>query len=65
MVKLVPGSKKKSYKSIREAALANNIPYITLWMRVNKLRWPIAKAIKADVRQYNKREYVTSELVSG
>lgn len=55
-VKLVPGSKKKSYKSIREASEATGIPYITLYMRVKKLNWPISRAIKADVRQYNKRE---------
>lgn len=56
MVKLVPGSKKKSYKSIREASDATSIPYLTLYMRIKKLGWPISKAIKADVRQYNKRE---------
>ena len=55
-IKLVTGNKKRTYKSIKEASEATGIPYITLYMRVNKLNWPISRAIKADVRQYNKRE---------
>lgn len=55
-VKLVSGVKKKSYKSIKAAAIATGIPYITLWMRVNKLKWPISKAVKAEVRKYDKRQ---------
>ena len=59
-IKLKLGTKKKTYASIREASEASGIPYLTLWMRVNKLNWPIARAIKAPVRQYNKREMATA-----
>jgi molybdenum-dependent DNA-binding transcriptional regulator ModE len=50
------GNKKKSYKSIKDAAAVTGIPYITLWMRINKMHWPIAKAVKAGVRSYNRKE---------
>lgn len=56
-IKLVTGTKKKSYKSIQEASDATGIPYLTLWMRVNKLNWPISKAVNAPVRKYDKRNY--------
>jgi len=50
------GNKKKSYKSIKAASLATGIPYITLWMRVNKLGWPISRAVGADVRPYVRKQ---------
>ena len=55
-IKLVTGNKKRAYKSIAEASKVTGIPYITLWMRINKLNWPIARAVKADVRDYNRKE---------
>ena len=57
-IKLSLGKKKRTFKSIKEAADYAQVPYITIWMRVNKLNWPGSRAIKADVRQYNKREMV-------
>ncbi len=55
-VKVSLGKKKKTYKSIQEASKATGIPYITLYMRVKKLNWPIQKAVKASVRQYHKTD---------
>lgn len=54
------GTKKKVYKSIREASEAIGIPYMTLYMRMRKdtggLCWSISKAMKKPVRVYQKRE---------
>lgn len=53
-VKVSLGKKKKTYKSIREASNSTGIPYMTLYMRVHKLKWPVQKAVKAQVREYRK-----------
>lgn len=59
MVKLVPGSKKKSYKSIKEAAEALNLPYMTLYMRLRAGK-PINKALKDPIRKYEKRYVIAA-----
>ena len=59
-VKLSTGAKKKSYKSIREASNVTGIPYITLYMRVKKLGWPISKACRAAVRPYERKDTVAA-----
>lgn len=51
------GSKKKVFKSIRLAAQAAGIPYMTLYMRV-RAGVPVAKAMKQPVRVYNRKENV-------
>lgn len=47
------GSKKKVYKSIRMAAEAAGISYMTLYMRLRAGK-PVAKAMKEKVRSYVK-----------
>lgn len=49
------GTKKKAYKSIRLAADAAGMPYMTLYMRL-RAGMPLAKAIKQPVRKYEKKE---------
>lgn len=62
MVTIKLGNKKKSYKSIRLAAEAAGINYMTLYMRLRKdnggLGWNAAKAVKKPVRVYNRKESV-------
>lgn len=53
------GSKKKQFKSIRLAAEAANISYITLYMRL-RAGMPLAKAVKLPVRVYRHRAEVLS-----
>lgn len=47
------GNKKRKYKSIREAANASGVPYMTLYMRLRFGNKP-ATAIKKPVRKYVK-----------
>lgn len=47
------GNKKKVYKSIRLAAEANNIPYMTLYMRL-RMGMSVTQAAKKPVRKYVK-----------
>lgn len=54
-VKIALGPKKKSYPSIKEAAAAAGIPYMTFYMRVRKLGKKPSQAFKAPVRPYNRR----------
>lgn len=49
------GTKKKQFKSIRLAAEAHNIPYITLYMRLRAGMKP-GEALKKPVRKYSKKE---------
>ncbi len=60
MQTVTAGSKKKIYKSIREASEATGIPYMTLYMRMRKdtggLMWSVNKAMKKPVRVYNKAQ---------
>lgn len=49
------GPKKKVFKSIRMAAQAAGIPYMTLYMRV-RAGVPVVKAMKQPVRKYEKQE---------
>lgn len=55
MVIVSTGTKKKSYKSIRLAAQAAGVPYITLYMRLRMGMKP-ATAMKKPVRKYEKKE---------
>jgi len=51
------GNKKKVFKSIRLAAKAAGIPYMTLYMRV-RAGMPVTKAMKQPVRVYKRKETV-------
>ena len=57
MKSLSMGNKKKVFKSIRLAAEASGIPYMTLYMRV-RAGMPVAKAMKQPVRVYKRKESV-------
>lgn len=54
------GSKKKAYKSIRLAAEAAGVPYMTMYMRLRKdtggLGWKASRAFKKPVRVYKRKE---------
>ena len=54
MVTLSLGNKKKTYRSIKEAATANGLSYMTLYMRLRFGQKPTA-AIKRPVRKYNRQ----------
>lgn len=49
------GNKKKSYKSIRLAAKAAGVPYITLYMRL-RMGMSVNQAMKTPVRKYTKQK---------
>ena len=49
------GSKKKVYKSIRLAAEAAGVPYITLYMRL-RMGMSVNQAMKTPVRKYTKQK---------
>lgn len=49
------GAKKKSYKSIRLAAEAAGVPYITLYMRL-RMGMSVNQAMKTPVRKYTKQK---------
>ena len=55
MVTISLGNKKKTYSSIKEAAKATGIPYITLYMRIRMGMKP-AKALTKPVRTYTKKQ---------
>ncbi len=48
------GNKRIKFDSLREASRKTKIPYITLYMRVKTLGWPLHKACQAKVRKYKK-----------
>lgn len=48
------GTKKKAFKSVRLAADAAGMPYMTLYMRL-RAGMPLAKAIKQPVRSYSRK----------
>lgn len=58
--KITLGTKKKSFGSIRLAAEAAGIPYMTFYMRLRAntggLSWKAGKAFKQPVRKYVKQE---------
>ena len=54
MVTISLGSKKKVYRSIKEAAEANGLKYITLYQRLRAGDKPLT-AVKKPVRKYQKR----------
>lgn len=49
------GTKKKVYKSIRLAAEAAGVPYITLYMRL-RMGMSVNQAMKTPVRKYTKQK---------
>ena len=55
MVTIEMGNKKRKFKSIKEAAEASGILYMTLYMRLRAGDKP-ATAIKKPVRKYNKKQ---------
>jgi hypothetical protein len=54
MVTLSLGNKKKTYPSIKAAALETGIPYMTLYMRL-RMGLNAKKALTKPVRTYNKK----------
>lgn len=55
MITIKMGNKKKAYKSIRLAADAAKVPYMTFYMRLRAGDKP-AVAAKKPVRKYEKQE---------
>ncbi len=53
------GNKKKSYRSIKEAAKAMNLDYMVLYMRL-KAGKPVTQALKAPVRKYVKCKQIAA-----
>jgi len=51
-----------AYRSIRDAAAAAGLPYMTVYMRLKKLGWPLSQALKVPVHRRS-RMYVTNELI--
>ena len=49
------GNKKKSYKSIKEAAAAFGVSYMVFYMRLRAGK-PVKEALKAPVRPYNRKQ---------
>lgn len=49
------GAKKKAYKSIRLAAEAAGVPYITLYMRL-RMGMSVKQAMNTPVRKYIKQK---------
>lgn len=54
MVTLSLGTKKRTFKSIREASEATGVPYMTLYMRLRMGLKP-ATAVRKPVRKYVKK----------
>lgn len=54
MITLSLGNKKRTYKSIAEAANAAKVPYITLYMRLRAGVKPVT-AIRKPVRKYERK----------
>lgn len=55
MVIVKLGNKKKQFKSIRLAAEAANIPYMTLYMRL-RAGMKSVTAVNKPVRKYSRKE---------
>jgi hypothetical protein len=55
MITIKMGNKKRTFKSIRLAAEAANIPYMTFYMRLRAGDKP-ATAMNKPVRKYQKQE---------
>ena len=49
------GNKKKVFKSIRLAAEAAGVPYMTFYMRL-RMGKPVKAAMKYPVRKYQKKQ---------
>ena len=57
MITVQMGNKKKSYKSIRLAAQAAGVSYMTFYMRLRMGNKPM-EAAKKPVRKYMKKERI-------
>lgn len=57
MKSITTGSKKKVFKSIKLAAAAAGVPYMTFYMRI-RMGTPVGQAMKKPVRKYQKKEAV-------
>lgn len=55
MITISLGTKKKQFKSIRLAAEAAGVPYMTLYMRLRAGMKP-GEALKKPVRKYSRKE---------
>lgn len=55
MITIKLGNKKKAYRSIKLAAAAAGMPYMTLYMRLRAGDKP-ATAVRKPVRKYSKVE---------
>lgn len=53
MVTLSMGNKKRTFKSIKEAAAVNGVSYMVMYMRLYN-GWKPATAAKKQVRKYTK-----------
>lgn len=53
------GTKKKSYSSIRLAAAAAGVPYMTFYMRI-RMGKPVKQAMKQPVRKYERKVEVAN-----
>ncbi len=53
------GTKKKQFKSIRLAAEAAGVPYMTFYMRLRAGMKP-GEAVRKPVRKYQKKDLVSS-----
>lgn len=54
MITISLGNKKKSFRSIKEAAAYAGINYMTMYMRI-RMGKPVVQAVKQPVRKYVKR----------
>lgn len=59
MTPVAIGSKKKVYKSIREAAAAAGMSYITFYMRL-RAGDRVYTAMKKPVRKYNRKQGIAA-----
>lgn len=57
-VKISTGNKKKVHKSIKLAAAAAGVPYMTFYMRI-RMGKSVGQAMKQPVRKYVKKEAVS------
>lgn len=62
------GTKKKVFKSVRLAAEAAGVPYMTFYMRLRKeyggLGWKAPTAFNKPVRKYVRKEVINANPIS-
>lgn len=49
------GGKRKTFASIKDAAKAFKIPYVTLYQRLFVMEWSASKAVTTKVRKKSKK----------